>query len=55
MALKLSEAFGTSPDFWLNMQTQYDLWQATRTKRKHIAPLAAAYRTAGVTEAPSAL
>jgi addiction module HigA family antidote len=42
MALKLSEAFGTSPDFWLNMQTQYELWQATQTKRKHVAPLVAA-------------
>lgn len=42
MALKLSEAFGTSPDLWLNMQTQYDLWQATHTKRKHVAPLVAA-------------
>ena len=28
MALKLSKAFKTSPQYWLNMQTQYDLWQA---------------------------
>ena len=28
MALKLSKAFKTTPQFWLNMQTQYDLWQA---------------------------
>ena len=28
MALKLSKAFKTSPQFWLNMQQQYDLWQA---------------------------
>lgn len=41
MALKLSEAFGTSPDFWLNMQIRFDLWQATKTKRKHVAPLVA--------------
>jgi addiction module HigA family antidote len=39
MALKLSEAFGTSPDFWLNMQIQFDLWQATQTKRKPVSPL----------------
>ena len=52
MALELSEAFGTSPDLWLNMQTQYDLWQATQRKRKHIPPLIAGYRPAGVTEAP---
>jgi addiction module HigA family antidote len=42
MALKLSEAFSTSPDLWLNMQTQFDLWQASRVKRKRVAPLAAA-------------
>lgn len=41
MALKLSEALGTSPELWLNLQTQYDLWQASRSKRKRIAPLAA--------------
>ena len=28
MALKLAKAFKTSPQFWLNMQAQYDLWQA---------------------------
>ena len=41
MALRLSEALGTSPELWLNMQAQYDLWQASRTKRKKITPLAA--------------
>lgn len=28
MALKLAKAFGTTAQFWLNMQTQYDLWKA---------------------------
>ncbi|WP_430438146.1 HigA family addiction module antitoxin [Pontibacter chitinilyticus] len=28
MAWKLSVAFGTSPEFWLNFQKNYDLWQA---------------------------
>ena len=28
MALRLSRAFDTSPDFWLNLQKNYDLWQA---------------------------
>lgn len=28
MALKLSAAFGTTPEFWLNLQKNYDLWQA---------------------------
>lgn len=28
MAWKLSAAFGTSPELWVNLQQQYDLWQA---------------------------
>lgn len=28
MALKLAKAFGTSAQYWLNMQQNYDLWQA---------------------------
>ena len=28
MAYRLARAFGTSPEFWFNLQTQYDLWQA---------------------------
>ena len=30
MALRLSEALGTSPELWLNLQTQWDLWQARK-------------------------
>jgi addiction module HigA family antidote len=26
MALRLSDALGTSPDLWSGMQAQYDLW-----------------------------
>ena len=26
MALRLSKAFRTTPEFWLNLQQQYDLW-----------------------------
>ena len=26
MALRLSKAFGTTPESWLNQQMQYDLW-----------------------------
>jgi antitoxin HigA-1 len=37
MAFKLSRVFGTSPDLWLNMQIHFDLWQASRVKRKRIA------------------
>jgi antitoxin HigA-1 len=28
MAIKLSVAFNTTPQFWLNFQKNYDLWQA---------------------------
>jgi len=28
MSLRLSVALGTSPDFWLKMQGQYDIWRA---------------------------
>ncbi|OGI01166.1 MAG: addiction module antidote protein, HigA family [Candidatus Melainabacteria bacterium GWF2_37_15] len=30
MALKLGKAFKTTPEFWINMQIQYDLAQAKR-------------------------
>lgn len=35
MAVRLSIAFGTSAESWLNQQTQYDLWHAER-RRKHL-------------------
>jgi plasmid maintenance system antidote protein VapI len=28
MALRLSLAFNTSPDFWMNLQKKYDIWHA---------------------------
>ena len=28
MALRLAKAFNTSPQLWLNLQTNYDLWIA---------------------------
>jgi antitoxin HigA-1 len=31
MALRLSRAFDTSPDFWLNLQKNFDLWIAEQT------------------------
>jgi antitoxin HigA-1 len=33
MALRLSQAFDTSPESWLNQQIQYDLWHAKRTSK----------------------
>ncbi len=29
MALRLSTAFRTTPELWLNLQRNYDLWQAS--------------------------
>jgi addiction module HigA family antidote len=39
MALRLSEAFSTSPDLWLKLQMNYDLWHASRKRRPKISPL----------------
>ncbi len=33
MALRLSKAFGTTPNVWINMQRSYDLWQAKRNPK----------------------
>ncbi len=30
MALRLSKAFGSSPETWLGLQTAYDLWHAQK-------------------------
>ncbi|RXK83298.1 HigA family addiction module antitoxin [Filimonas effusa] len=30
MALRLAKAFGTTPQFWLNMQQSHDLWNAEK-------------------------
>ncbi|SRR5229473_3687371 len=36
MSLRLSAALGTSPEFWLRMQVQHDLWQAQRAKQPKV-------------------
>lgn len=41
MALRLSEAFGTSPEVWVRLQANYDLAKAMRGRRVKIARLAA--------------
>jgi len=38
MSLRLSAALGTSPEFWVKMQMQYDLWLAQKAKRPRIRP-----------------
>jgi len=37
MALRLSDAFGTQPRLWLDLQQQHDLWHASRRRRPKIA------------------
>ncbi len=34
MAIRLSIAFDTTAESWLNQQTQYDLWQAEQRRTK---------------------
>jgi len=34
MALRLARAFGTTPEFWANLQTHFDL-EVTRDKEQH--------------------
>ncbi len=39
MALRLSEALGTSPVMWLGMQMKYDLWHAKQKPPKGVRKL----------------
>ncbi|OOF48066.1 addiction module antidote protein, HigA family [Rodentibacter genomosp. 1] len=40
MAVRLSKLLtNTTPNFWLNMQADYDLWQIENTKTFSIMPL----------------
>ncbi len=43
MAVRLSIAFNTSSESWLNQQSQYDLWQAEQHRKDlHVKQLSAA-------------
>jgi len=39
MAVKLSKAFGSTPEHWLGLQTQYDLWNLRDYDVSDIKPL----------------
>nr|WP_305849205.1 HigA family addiction module antitoxin [Providencia sp. M-27] len=39
MAIRLEMALGTSAEMWVEMQAQYELWQASLEKRPAIKPL----------------
>ncbi len=44
MALRLAAGLGTSPELWMNMQSQYDLWQARKQKRPRVRNLSLSSR-----------
>ena len=39
MALRLGKLFGTTPEFWLNLQQSVDLWDAARGLESEIADI----------------
>lgn len=39
MSLRLAAWLGTTPDVWLGIQAQWDLWQAKQQPRPKIKPL----------------
>jgi len=46
MAIRLSIAFDTSPESWLNQQAQYDLWQERNKPQEfHVKQLYTAVST----------
>ena len=38
-ALRLARFFGTSPDFWLNLQTRWDLYKVQQKERSEISSI----------------
>ena len=39
MALKLSKYFGTTPELWLNLQNQYDLYKVSNKKKNELSKI----------------
>ena len=37
MAVKLSKAFNTSPQYWMNLQASHDLWQVMKKEKNTIS------------------
>ena len=47
MAMRLSMAFDTTAESWMNQQVQYDLWKASQSRRKfHVTRLSNGKRIA---------
>jgi len=49
LALRLAEALGGSAESWLNMQSAYDLWQATHSGRRLSIPIGNPFRARALT------
>ncbi len=45
MSLRLAKAFDTTPELWLNMQRNFDLWKA-KQKTKSLQKVKILYRSA---------
>jgi addiction module HigA family antidote len=39
MALRLEAALGTSPEMWMGLQADYDLWKARQKVRPDVRPI----------------
>ena len=48
MAIRLAAALGTSPELWMNMQSQYDLWRAKQTRQPGVRRFPHVAETTGV-------
>jgi addiction module HigA family antidote len=46
MAIRLAAALGTTPELWMNMQSQYDLWRARQGRQPAVRRLARAEEAA---------
>lgn len=51
MALRLSKAFDTTPELWLNMQRNYDLWNAGQ--RVKLSRIKAFRKSKNITSQPA--
>jgi antitoxin HigA-1 len=51
MSLRLAAALGTSPDFWLKMQVQRDLWLAQKAGKPKVRPFPDLARRAAASRA----
>jgi addiction module HigA family antidote len=48
-ALRLARYFGTSADFWMNLQTRWDLYQAQQAERRELKRIQPCANGAGAT------